>query len=45
MIRRELPPSVLRRRAVVYVRQSTALQMQENLESQRLHQKTQGDEP
>ena len=35
MIRRELPPSVLGRRAVVYVRQSTALQVQENLESQR----------
>jgi DNA invertase Pin-like site-specific DNA recombinase len=35
MMRRELPPNVLGRRAVVYVRQSTALQVQENLESQR----------
>ena len=35
MMRRELPPSVLGRRAIIYVRQSTALQVQENLESQR----------
>jgi DNA invertase Pin-like site-specific DNA recombinase len=35
MTRRELPPSVLGRRAVIYVRQSTASQVQENLESQR----------
>lgn len=32
---RELPQEVLRRAAVVYVRQSTGLQVQENLESQR----------
>jgi len=32
---RELPPGVLARRAVVYVRQSTGLQVQENLESKR----------
>lgn len=32
---RELPASVLERRAIVYVRQSTHIQMQENLESQR----------
>lgn len=31
----KLPTSVLRKRAVVYVRQSTAAQVQENLESQR----------
>lgn len=31
----ELPESVLQRRAVVYVRQSSAIQVQENLESQR----------
>jgi len=35
MMHRELPPSVIGRRAVIYVRQSTALQVQENLESQR----------
>src|SRR5262245_46258768 len=35
MMRRELPPEVLVRRAVVYVRQSTSAQVQENLESQR----------
>lgn len=35
MMTRELPPSVLSRRAVVYVRQSTSLQVTENLESQR----------
>ena len=32
----ELPPSVLERRAIVYVRQSTAGQVTDNLESQRL---------
>jgi DNA invertase Pin-like site-specific DNA recombinase len=32
---RELPPTVLSRGAVVYVRQSTGAQVQENLESQR----------
>ena len=36
MMRRELPPEVLARRAIVYVRQSTGAQVQENLESQRL---------
>jgi len=35
MTRHDLPASVLARRAVVYVRQSTGLQVQENLESQR----------
>jgi hypothetical protein len=35
MMHRELPAAVLARRAVVYVRQSTAIQVQENLESQR----------
>jgi DNA invertase Pin-like site-specific DNA recombinase len=35
MMRRDLPPSVLARRAVVYVRQSTTAQVQGNLESQR----------
>jgi DNA invertase Pin-like site-specific DNA recombinase len=35
MMTRELPPSVLSRRAVVYVRQSTSVQVTENLESQR----------
>lgn len=35
MRRTELPESVLQRRAVVYVRQSSAIQAQENLESQR----------
>ena len=35
MRRAELPPSVLERRAIVYVRQSTGAQVQENLESQR----------
>ena len=35
MITRELPPSVLSRRAIVYVRQSTSLQVTENVESQR----------
>jgi DNA invertase Pin-like site-specific DNA recombinase len=35
MMRRELPPSVVGRRAVIYVRQSTAMQVQQNLESQR----------
>jgi len=35
MMNRELPPSVLSRRAIVYVRQSTNMQVQENLESQR----------
>lgn len=35
MSSRELPPSVLDRRAIVYVRQSTQIQLQENLESQR----------
>lgn len=34
-MRRELAPSVLERRAIVYVRQSTGVQVQENLESQR----------
>jgi DNA invertase Pin-like site-specific DNA recombinase len=32
---RELPATVLSRRAIVYVRQSTGVQVQENLESQR----------
>jgi DNA invertase Pin-like site-specific DNA recombinase len=31
----DLPPAVVERRAVVYVRQSTGVQVQENLESQR----------
>ncbi|MCY1003858.1 recombinase family protein [Myxococcus sp. MISCRS1] len=35
MSRTELPPSVLERRALIYVRQSTGTQAQENLESQR----------
>jgi len=35
MMRRELPPTVLGRRAVVYVRQSSGAQVHENLESQR----------
>lgn len=35
MKRAELPPSVLERRALVYIRQSTGAQVQENLESQR----------
>lgn len=35
MRRPELPASVLERRAVVYVRQSTLIQVEENLESQR----------
>lgn len=35
MMRRELAASVVERRAVVYVRQSTGVQVQENLESQR----------
>jgi DNA invertase Pin-like site-specific DNA recombinase len=35
MMRCELPPSVLSRRAVIYVRQSTGTQVKENLESQR----------
>jgi DNA invertase Pin-like site-specific DNA recombinase len=35
MMSRELPPAVLNRRAVVYVRQSSGAQVQENLESQR----------
>lgn len=35
MTLRELPEEVLKRRAVVYIRQSTGVQMQENLESQR----------
>jgi DNA invertase Pin-like site-specific DNA recombinase len=35
MMRRDLAPTVLSRRAVVYVRQSTGSQVQENLESQR----------
>ncbi|AKF85850.1 hypothetical protein MFUL124B02_17680 [Myxococcus fulvus 124B02] len=35
MSRTELPPSVLERRALIYVRQSTGTQVQENLESQR----------
>jgi DNA invertase Pin-like site-specific DNA recombinase len=34
-VKHELPPSVLSRRAVVYVRQSTSMQVTENLESQR----------
>jgi DNA invertase Pin-like site-specific DNA recombinase len=32
---RELPPHLLERRAIVYVRQSSGAQVQENLESQR----------
>lgn len=35
MKRGELPASVLERRAIVYVRQSTLIQVEENLESQR----------
>ena len=35
MRRLELPPSVLKPRAIVYVRQSTGIQVEENLESQR----------
>ena len=35
MMPRELPPTVLGRRAVVYVRQSSGTQVRENLESQR----------
>jgi len=35
MTRRELAPTVINRRAIVYVRQSTGVQVQENLESQR----------
>jgi DNA invertase Pin-like site-specific DNA recombinase len=35
MKRGELPTSVLERRAIVYVRQSTLVQVEENLESQR----------
>src|SRR5437762_2255390 len=35
MMLRELPPRLLARRAVVYVRQSTGMQVQENLESKR----------
>jgi DNA invertase Pin-like site-specific DNA recombinase len=35
MMPRELPATVLGRRAVVYVRQSTGAQVHENLESQR----------
>jgi DNA invertase Pin-like site-specific DNA recombinase len=35
MMRRDLAPSALERRAVVYVRQSTGVQVHENLESQR----------
>ena len=35
MTPRELPSAVVRRRAIVYVRQSTSVQVQENLESQR----------
>jgi DNA invertase Pin-like site-specific DNA recombinase len=35
MTRRELAPTVISRRALVYVRQSTGVQVQENLESQR----------
>ena len=35
MTRHELPQSVLCRRAIVYVRQSTSMQVTENLESQR----------
>lgn len=35
MTPRELPANVLGRRAIVYVRQSTGVQVQENLESQR----------
>jgi len=31
----ELPSTVLDRRAIVYVRQSTLIQVEENLESQR----------
>lgn len=33
MMRRELPPTVLGRRAVVYVRQSSGAQVHENLEA------------
>ncbi len=35
MMPREFPPTVLGRRAVVYVRQSSGAQVHENLESQR----------
>ena len=35
MIRRDLPQGVVARRAIVYVRQSTSIQVTENLESQR----------
>ena len=35
MTPRELPPAVINRRAVVYVRQSTGMQVMQNLESQR----------
>ena len=35
MMRRDLPPTVTGRRAIVYVRQSTGAQVQENHESQR----------
>jgi DNA invertase Pin-like site-specific DNA recombinase len=35
MISRELPTTVVSRRAIVYIRQSTAMQVVENLESQR----------
>ena len=35
MTLRELPKEVLERSAIVYVRQSTAMQVHENLESQR----------
>lgn len=35
MTPRELPPTVVNRRAIVYVRQSTGTQVRENLESQR----------
>ena len=35
-----LPSSVLERRAIVYVRQSTLVQVEENLESQRRQQGT-----
>lgn len=34
-MKHDLPPSVLSRRAIVYVRQSTSMQVTENLESQR----------
>ena len=35
MMTRDLPQNVLRRKAIVYVRQSTSIQVKENLESQR----------